>query len=206
MATDMGPRGYDIFFGNGRLNAYDALAGNVRNKAIGGREVYEGTNYLISENFSVLPAGQVTFRSEKEIRLEPGFQAIEGSTFLADLASYSCEDGANRFRVALASDNNTPVANASKSESALLSDFRVYPNPNQGQMTITYVLHKASQVEIVLVDVLGKVLPNSIQSSYQVVGPHEIKEHLIGVPSGVYSCQVRIDNHQIYQQKIIVSR
>ncbi len=81
-------------------------------------------------------------------------------------------------------------------------DFSIYPNPNKGIMSLRFELMKKENVQIQLVDLLGKTVYSKGLNLNS--GEHEI---LIGnenqIQSGIYFCKLII-NGRTLTQKIIV--
>lgn len=78
-----------------------------------------------------------------------------------------------------------------------------HPNPFSGQTTISYYLSKDTQVELLVMDINGRVidfLVNNIQQS----GRHNVTFDASALSSGVYFYQLKTGNNTIQTKKMIV--
>jgi hypothetical protein len=78
-----------------------------------------------------------------------------------------------------------------------------HPNPFSGQTTISYYLSKDTQVELLVMDINGRVidvLVNKIQQS----GQHNVTFDASALPSGVYFYQLKTGNSAVQTKKMVV--
>lgn len=80
----------------------------------------------------------------------------------------------------------------------------VYPNPNEGEMSLDIYLYSADELSIELLDINGKVLKQIAESAYGT-GSHEIQLTLTDLPDGLYF--VRVAGSQSSKiTKVVVQR
>ncbi|PZQ89271.1 MAG: hypothetical protein DI548_04220, partial [Flavobacterium johnsoniae] len=78
-------------------------------------------------------------------------------------------------------------------------DVKIYPNPNNGQFTITVDKASAGDVQYAIYDITGKVIESkSIESD----GRLETAVDISRLPSGTYIINVTTDNQE-FTKKII---
>jgi len=78
-----------------------------------------------------------------------------------------------------------------------------YPNPFSGQTTISYYLSKDTQVELLVLDINGRVidfLVNKVQQS----GRHYVTFDATALPSGIYFYQLKTGNNAVQTKKMVV--
>jgi hypothetical protein len=76
------------------------------------------------------------------------------------------------------------------SENDFDSRLQVYPNPTSGVINISLAMDETSKVEINVINSLGQVVLNDVQST-----DGEISLDLSNLPTGLYSVQVGVDNN-----------
>lgn len=76
--------------------------------------------------------------------------------------------------------------------SELFSFENIFPNPTSNQFLIQFGLTKASNIEIEIVDLNGKLVQGSIKKSL-FSGKHELNLNLNNLPSGEYFCILKSD-------------
>lgn len=152
--------------GYGRVNAYAALASippenlTLENMSIGYDTVFTATNSITAgPNFTVESTGDMTFQAGNVITLKPGFTATVGSKFHA----YIDEDlggGLGKIIAAVPDvkgiEEHVPEDENDDSLPAAYSLSPAYPNPFNPVTTIPFSLPEASEVSIVVYDILGR--------------------------------------------------
>ncbi|MDP2189330.1 MAG: T9SS type A sorting domain-containing protein [Sphingobacteriaceae bacterium] len=66
--------------------------------------------------------------------------------------------------------------------------FNIYPNPTQGDVSLTLNLQKAGTVKITVIDMIGRSI--SEQKESYTVGSHRIDFSLSGQKAGIYFVEV----------------
>lgn len=70
----------------------------------------------------------------------------------------------------------------------------VFPNPAKDIFYVSYNLHKASEVSIVLYDALGKSIKIYLKNEIKVSGEHIETLNLSGIPAGCYIYKLIVNN------------
>lgn len=78
-----------------------------------------------------------------------------------------------------------------------------YPNPFNPQTTIRFTLPKATNVRLVVYDVLGREVATLV-NAWQVAGSHEARFDASQLPSGTYFYQLQTDTNHIVKQMLLV--
>lgn len=80
-------------------------------------------------------------------------------------------------------------------------DFSIYPNPFFGEINLKYYLPKDSEVEITLIDMLGKVITNQIFNDLS--GNHSKFLNIDdAISQGIYSLKIKVGKDEIYRKLI----
>lgn len=96
--------------------------------------------------------------------------------------------------------NNVTVTKQSITEKAAgVSGIDVYPNPASEVLNTRFSLDHASNVNVQLVDMLGKVVKN-IQSSDLTPGTYDVATKVTDLASGIYVVKISTDNGTITQR------
>lgn len=66
--------------------------------------------------------------------------------------------------------------------------FNIFPNPTQGEVSLSFQLQKAGTVKITVIDMIGRSI--SEQKETYGVGSHRIDFSLSGQNAGIYFVQV----------------
>lgn len=93
-------------------------------------------------------------------------------------------------------DIATGIDNISKND---LSLFKAFPNPASGEVTINYSLSKASNVDIEVYDINGKLV-KTISEKNAEVGQHNTKIDISALEAGVYMYGVKTDNAKLFSK------
>jgi PKD repeat protein len=80
--------------------------------------------------------------------------------------------------------------------------MRVYPNPSQGNMTLSYQLNKNAEVVTEVHDLMGKRM--FYANNQQASGQQEVKLQLEGLSPGMYLLQLSIDGVKLPAKKLVV--
>ena len=94
------------------------------------------------------------------------------------------------------------VVGINESVSNGVSLFQNIPNPTKGITTISYEIPVTSNIEIVIVDILGKQVA-SIKQNQQAAGKHKVEFNLNTLPSGVYYYTLTTNDAKITKKLIV---
>jgi hypothetical protein len=78
-----------------------------------------------------------------------------------------------------------------------------YPNPFNSNTTINYSLSKISYVSLKVYNLLGQEVATLVDEE-KCAGPHSIKWSPQDLPSGVYFCIIKVNNHSDAKKMLIV--
>jgi len=100
--------------------------------------------------------------------------------------------------------NITGIISSINEEEVAESGLKVYPNPSNGQSTISFYLTKESDVQIQLTDMSGRLISN-ITDKRMSAGKnfHQVDFKSESVTAGVYFVNLRI-NGNVQVQKLIL--
>jgi hypothetical protein len=90
-----------------------------------------------------------------------------------------------------------------KSANASVFDFiNLYPNPSQGQYTITYVTSETMDIDILVVNQLGQVVQSRSEGTV-VAGVHNTSIDVLGLPAGIYKTVLKSGNKILSKSAVI---
>jgi PKD repeat protein len=78
-------------------------------------------------------------------------------------------------------------------ESTLLTNINLYPNPSSGMTTLTYSLSKSGPVTITLLDARGRQVMEQVSASDLAVGFHETKFDASSLTQGIYLLRIQTE-------------
>lgn len=84
-------------------------------------------------------------------------------------------------------------------------DFIVYPNPSNGEFTISYNLKKNSDVNISIFDSNGSFIKNVVDVNGQYQSNYKIPVNLSDLPNGIYIVSFMIDGKQTIERVVITN-
>jgi hypothetical protein len=70
--------------------------------------------------------------------------------------------------------------------------YQNYPNPFNPETKIVFTINKASQVKLIIYDILGREI-ETIVNNFKTTGTHFVKFNAKNLPSGVYICSLVTD-------------
>lgn len=164
-------------------------------------------------NFTISGSSQpIEMKATEEITLKPGFSSELNSDFYAHLTD--CEDYEVRSQNANSNNsesngyNNNQLTNESIANIGQLQsikpetinnflELRIFPNPSNGEFSISPSTREAEISEIVLQNILGKPIPFS-----QTKTTDEIRINISNQPKGVYLLKITCKG-KVFMKKII---
>ena len=83
----------------------------------------------------------------------------------------------------------------------MFTDFNIYPNPTEGELTIQFITENSANYTIELVNMLGQVVETSLikanaGNNLVMIGTEQLR-------SGVYTLRMNTGNAQIIRQVIV---
>jgi len=128
--------------------------------------------------------------NESQSSLE--FQAVEGETYMIYMGGYSDYEGEFVLDISC-------VPNVGVEESAVNSDFAIYPNPARNSVTVELSISQSEQVLIQLIDMTGRVVVTENISGDKPVHSLDIS----AVANGIYSLNMTQSNRVLSKQLVI---
>ncbi|MEM9848487.1 MAG: Ig-like domain-containing protein, partial [Bacteroidota bacterium] len=149
---------------------------------------YTATNSLETSG-TVNVFNSATFQAGDVVRLNPGFWASDGSSFLAEIiTTESCADATIEAR-----STNLP------------SKIALYPNPANGFTTLSFELARAGFAAIELYNASGKYLKNVLSSNRLLAGKHQIELNTSNLETGLFYVILKTENGTHSQKLVVVN-
>ena len=154
-------------------------------------------NFRSTENFTMIDPNRwfyppyYTFDAGKSWKPIPGWNSGL-HLYVTDSSTAFGFDGIALWRLDLPWFNRAEsiVAKAESSQSSLLSNLHLYPQPAATRAFASFTLLRDSKVTLQLCDILGRIVwsnPVQLLSS----GPHEFVLNLTHLPQGIYSLRIQ---------------
>lgn len=137
---------------------------------------YEADDFITASNV-INPTSAVIYDAKNYIVLQDGFWAKDGSDFRA-VTGDGC-GGDIRLAMSPVLTNNTTLLTPP------INGFAVYPNPATDNITISYNLDEASDVQLRVYNVLGEIVKSQFMSNVEA-GVHNYSVNLDDMPMGIY--------------------
>jgi PKD repeat protein len=126
------------------------------------------------------------------------------STFWVDNVRFKFQfesDGGNNFYLDDINIYAGDPQELSVEENGMFSDFTIYPNPTEGELTIQFTTENSANYTIELVNMLGQVVETSLikanaGNNLVMIGTEHLR-------SGVYTLRMNTGNAQIIRQVIV---
>jgi hypothetical protein len=81
--------------------------------------------------------------------------------------------------------------------------FSLFPNPAQGQVFLDYRAGEAGDVQLELMDLMGRTL--QLTTTYAAVGENRFELNTANLPEGAYMLRLR-QNDQQFVKRVVISR
>ena len=160
--------------------------------SLASRTYKSGSTTVTLDSVHVLPNSETIFQAGTSITLTEGFWAQEGSDFLAHIVPCILP----QFNA----PNDSEVVQNEKRESFSNNNLKIFPNPNNGSMSLQFNIVKEQFTKIDLFHSSGKLIKTIF--SGKAIGNYnlELEEHL---PTGIYYFRMADDTKQ-YIYKVVV--
>ena len=165
-----------------------------------------GSGYQnIPYNYTVRTGGNLALRANNSITLKPGFVAQAGSSFSASITSTACSPPAlrslNQTEYELEDDVVLPD-NSNEIISFKTVDVRIYPNPFNEFITISFYCYKQTTISLKLFDIHGKVISFVTDNVTYPEGKNEINIKSNSLEEGIYLLQLTLNNEDFVYKLI----
>lgn len=144
---------------------------------------------LVFTSGTTIVQDQATFEAGETVRLEAGFEAPNGTNFVARIA-----DCQNSTALSDMPFNRTLAQTITTLNN--LDGVSISPNPFNESTTIFYQLDKEAKVSLWIVDVNGRKVKNLVQDQLQMAGEHQINWQANRLESGFYFVLLQIDGER----------
>lgn len=187
--------------------------------------VYKAVDTLISSG-SVPVGTDVTFEASKDIKLLPGFSAVEGSQFLAHLTPVVCETCSDNIQNGnetgidcgggycppcnnfvsntdeddFESSSQKNLQESSPSSKEGNSTLNVYPNPFSDILNIEYEIPSSQSVSIEIWSINGVLIKTLQDEIFQEKGKHQLQFKPKGQSDGLYIVRLRGEKDQLIEK------
>lgn len=209
-------RSLGIFYAENRLAVLDRYT--VQNRTLG-TELFYYQYVIRAENSFVVPSGRTArFESGREIVLRSGFEARNGSNFVARIdTDRNFNSSARKAPIAVVRkpyidlQNVAVLQNAYNLEESLLSESNhsgliLYPNPAVNMATIVYDAPKDNKfVSLKLFDLAGNEVATLIDHQGSQEVKQEISFDVSHMPNGLYYCKLQIGD-KLKVQKFVINK
>lgn len=101
--------------------------------------------------------------------------------------------------------NITGTVGIEDNNPGILSDMSVYPNPANGEVSISYMLSASRDVKLQVFDALGNLVKNLIDTK-QAAGNYNISFNTVGIANGIYHVTLSGDNVNLRTEKLVIIR
>jgi len=142
-------------------------------------------------NNIILPGANVTYDAGNQVRLKPGFKALQGSRFHAFI------DGCGGNRK-ISSDENQHLASI-KNE----MELNIYPNPTSHTANVSYTLLNKDEISIDIFDATGKMVTTLAKNQSQPAGKHQLELNATNLPTGIYYLKLQSNEMHIIKKLMI---
>src|SRR5690606_19016369 len=99
--------------------------------------------------------------------------------------------------------NNIVVPLGIENKDAGISAFTVFPNPASDKAIVNFSLANASDVNVVVTDMMGRTV-QVVNKSEFAAGKHQMNINLAGVAAGVYNVTLNTDNGMVSTRLSVV--
>ena len=168
----------------------------ISNIVFPGTDFFAVNNTLTSDQTTIEPGADISYKAGYQVRLQEGFHAEMGSIFSASIST-NCNT-LNNF-------NSAKKQSDSPYNQFETNEIIVYPNPSNGRFTITInsTLKITSRIEFILFDLNG----NAISKEYIKPPNSNVIKKQMGfgnLSSGQYLNQLNFDDMSLVEHLTIL--
>lgn len=170
---------------------------NIENFPNAAKVTYRASNNIETNNvFEIKSGANIKLIAGEKVILNHGFHVEHGANFLAKRAD------CNNIIIKSLNKNDNEKVNIIHENIINPTDFSVFPNPTNGDISICYTLENESSIIIDIYNVLGILEKNVVSISKQQKGLHYYNFSIKDLSPATYILFFKI-NDKIYSYKII---
>jgi len=164
---------------------------------------YMAVNTITSAG-SVAPNTAVTFKAGTSITLQPGFHAEQGSEFFAIIESCTspADNTLNKEAIQMTSSRQLPQTK--EITLSTIPKLTIAPNPFSEQAMIELELSEATQLDLFVRDINGRIVAQLAQQAFFAKGKHTILYSPREKLAGTYFLLLQWENRIISKRMILV--
>lgn len=153
------------------ISANDFLLDDEVNNAIVGENVNVNCNYIVNNNI------QLEIIADKNITLDPGFEAVNGSEFNAKINSDVCQY--KTINIDTVNLNYTAINNINSFEN--LNTIKIFPNPNNGSFILDIGFVDFKNYSVIIYDINGSII-----TKFEEINSSTLKVDISEKKKGIY--------------------
>lgn len=177
-----------------------------------GTKVYTGVYTLTSGgngcSTNIMASSYSTiFRAGQNITLKPGFKTLPNAKFRAytsgcalTAARMAPEHDPFHIETASQSEQEEVLEISSPNIGMSQLSLRAYPNPFSTETTLEYELPENGVVNLIIRDIVGKVVAQPVMSTQQYAGKHYLTFNASNLSAGVYMAIIQHNGKQVVQR------
>ena len=170
---------------------------------ISGHSSVQAKNQITVTNVTVNSSGNLGAYAGNRIVVTPSYGKVRFATGSDVVLSPDWFLGSCNTASALAMFSDQPTSLHDELKTGVTDKIEVYPNPFASEATIKYSLLEATNVDIRVVDLLGKELQVIADKAHHQAGNHEVVINRSGLTGGTYMVLIQAgDNREM--KKIVV--
>ena len=117
------------------------------------------------------------------------------------MLAFRMTDGGGNF--ICVDDINIAISTDVKNTAAVSSNISIYPNPSKGEATLSFNLNNASDVQVQVIDELGRVV-STVANDKMNAGVHTFPINTESFASGAYNVIIRTEGGVFTQHLSVV--
>jgi len=167
----------------------------------------QAANISLTSAATIPSPNPVIFQGGETVILLPGFNAVEGTDFLARIQG--CENPP------AASNDNDPeimteqvfyedIDGVNPDEHIGIVELKIFPNPFEQSTTLIYELPKDSQVSLSIFDARGTRHQQLLDGIVQPAGKHQVNVNADNLPTGMYIAVLKAGETVISKRMIVL--
>ena len=177
---------------------------NLTDQGVVGVHLHQASNEITSNELINGGVGtHVIYQADNSIVLNPGFEAIGTSSFLAEIEDcHTAPVIAHRDAYAgpmpgvvepIELQNEDPEENS----------LSIFPNPTSGQVFIDYEISEEAPLYLDLVDQQGRVVEQVVNQTNHAAGTFRVSQRLDHLANGIYFFRLRHNDRELVKKVVL---